>query len=85
MLYTDCQLQASRHPDCWEHRGAALTGLPPAADLVGGSPDVNRDIQANCPTIAMNAGEFGRANQSDEHVFWLQHQYRQESSYQSRG
>src|SRR6266446_8105467 len=23
-----------------------------------GTPDVNRDSQANCPTIAMNAGEF---------------------------
>src|SRR5580704_4185888 len=23
--------------------------------------------QANCPTIAMNAGEFGRASQSDHH------------------
>jgi hypothetical protein len=22
----------------------------------------------HCPTIAMNAGEFGRANQSDHHV-----------------
>jgi hypothetical protein len=33
-----------------------------------GTPDVNRDTQANCPTIAMNAGEFGRANQSDHHV-----------------
>jgi hypothetical protein len=30
--------------------------------------DVNRDTQANCPTIAMNASEFGRANQSDHHV-----------------
>jgi hypothetical protein len=23
---------------------------------------------ANCPTIAMNADEFGRTNQSDHHV-----------------
>ena len=28
----------------------------------------NRDTQANCPTIAMNAGEFGRAKQPDHHV-----------------
>jgi hypothetical protein len=27
------------------------------------TPDVDRDTQANCPTIAMNAGEFGPANQ----------------------
>ncbi len=33
-----------------------------------GTPDVNRDTQANCPTIAMNTGEFGRAIQSDHHV-----------------
>jgi hypothetical protein len=42
--------------------GVALTGLQPASNLVGGTPDVNRDTYANCPTIAMNAGEFGRAN-----------------------
>jgi hypothetical protein len=28
-----------------------------------GTPGVNRDTQANCPMIAMNVGEFGRANQ----------------------
>jgi hypothetical protein len=33
-----------------------------------GTSDVNRDTQTNCPTIAMNAGEFERANQSDHHV-----------------
>ncbi len=44
-----------------EHPGAALTGLQPAANLVGGTPDVNRRYP--CPTIAMNSGEFGRANQ----------------------
>src|SRR5207237_10257974 len=49
------------------------------------TPGVNRDIQANCPTIAMNAGEFGRANQSDHHVLQLQRQYRQESSHEGRG
>jgi hypothetical protein len=33
-----------------------------------GTPDVDRDAQANCPTIAMNAGEFGRPKQPDHHV-----------------
>jgi hypothetical protein len=36
---------------------------------IAGTPDVNRDTQANCPTIAMNTGEFGPANQSDHYVF----------------
>src|SRR5258705_9426730 len=45
--------------------GVALTGLQPAANLVGGTPDVNRDTKSNCPTMAMNASDFGRANQSD--------------------
>jgi hypothetical protein len=33
-----------------------------------GTPDVNRDAQANCPTIAMKAGEFERPKQPDHHV-----------------
>jgi hypothetical protein len=32
-------------------------------DLIGiAHKTANRDTQANCPTVAMNAGEFGRAN-----------------------
>ena len=69
MLYTDRQLQASDARIAGSiDPGAALTRLRPGASLGGGTPDVNRDTQANCPTIAMNAGEFGRANQSDHHV-----------------
>jgi hypothetical protein len=41
-------------------QGQILARAKPAPS---GIPDVNRDTQANCPTIAMNAGEFGRANQ----------------------
>jgi hypothetical protein len=38
-------------------------------DLIGLAYETgNRDTQTNCPTIAMNAGEFGRTNQSDHHV-----------------
>jgi hypothetical protein len=33
-----------------------------------GTPDVNRDAQANCPTIATNTVEFGRPKQPDHHV-----------------
>ena len=49
---------------------ALAAGANPRAlsQAPSGTPDVNRDTQANCPTIAMNAGEFGRANQSDHHV-----------------
>jgi hypothetical protein len=35
-----------------------------ARSVLGG----HDDTQANSPTKAMNAGEFGRANQSDHHV-----------------
>jgi hypothetical protein len=50
-----------------------------------GTLDVNRDTLANCPAIAMNAGEFGRANRSDHHVLQFQRPYRQESSHEGRG
>jgi hypothetical protein len=41
---------------------------PRATPAAKGTPDVDRDAQANCPTIAMNAGEFGRPKQPDHHV-----------------
>jgi hypothetical protein len=34
-----------------------------ASPAPSGTPDINRDTQANSPMIAMTAGEFGRANQ----------------------
>ena len=33
-----------------------------------GKREFDRDTRANCPTIAMNAGEFGERTKSDHHV-----------------